>query len=171
MTKPAPILVSVLAGWLASLPGLLPAETLYATKSGVEVNQDPSPTSKILATLERDAPVQVMGNKDRYVQVKLANGAKGWVYQFKLAKSVAKAEGGAVNLAALAGGGNVHAREARSGGSIRGMQPVAVGYAQNRRIDENHLRSLEWMEWFHVSDKELMTFKKEGRIGEFLGSK
>ncbi|MBF0295458.1 MAG: SH3 domain-containing protein [Magnetococcales bacterium] len=171
MTQSTPILMFVLAGWLVSLPGHLLAETLYAAKSGVEVNQDPSPTSKILATLERDAPVQVLGNKDRYVQVKLANGTKGWVYQFKLAKNTAKPEGGAINLAALTGGGNIHAKEARSGGSIRGMQPVAVGYAKNRHIDENHIRSLEWMEWFQVSDKELMTFKKEGRIGEFLGSK
>ncbi|MBF0189753.1 MAG: hypothetical protein HQL99_01225 [Magnetococcales bacterium] len=159
----------LLGAWLALQPATLLAETLYTNKNDVEVTQDANPASKVVTTLGKGAMVQVVSKKDRFVQVKLTNGSKGWIYQFKLTKDAPKS-GGGVDLGALTGTGSVHAKEARSGGSIRGLQPASEGYARNRRIDASHVHSLERMERFQVSEGELTRFKQEGRIGEFQGA-
>lgn len=170
MKNPALMVLFFLGAWLALQTGSVWAETLYTNKNDVEVTKEAAPTSTVVTTLGKGTGVAVVSKKDRYVQVKLSNGTKGWIYQYKLTKDPPKTGGAGVDLSALTGSGSIHAKEARSGGSIRGMQPVSAGYARNKRIDQSYVKALEWMEKYQVSDNELQHFKKEGRIGEFLGA-
>ncbi|MEO5333090.1 MAG: SH3 domain-containing protein [Magnetococcus sp. YQC-5] len=145
-------------------PGTLLAETLMTNKNGVEVTQTADPTSKLLTTLDKGVSVQVKNKQDRFVQVQLANGTTGWIYQFKLTKDLPKMDAG-LTLAALTTSGSIQTKEARSGRSIRGLKKNADDQTRNQ-----HLKALEWMKQFQVSEQELMTFKRIGQIGEFLGT-
>ncbi len=160
----------LLGAWLGLQPiTVLHAETLYVNSDNVPVTQSDTPTAKVVTTLNKGSAVTLIKKKDRYRYVKLANGTKGWIYQYKLTNTLPASGQSGVNLGLLSGNSSIHAKEARSGGSIRGMQPVSKEYAQNKRIDGAHIRALEWMERFQVSDNELIRFKREGKIGEFLG--
>ncbi len=162
----------VLSVGLASifLPALSQAETMYAKRGGTKVTAEQSPTSKVIGTLDVGDPVQVMKKDGRKYQVKLANGQTGWVFQFKLTDSPpAEKSGGGSGLSALTGKSTIAAREARAGGSIRGLKETTANYAKSKHIDPAHQRAVDDMEARIVTKEELAAFQREGGVGEYSG--
>jgi hypothetical protein len=163
---------AVLGICLIFLPGNLLAETLYAKKSGVTMTRDASPKSKTVKKLKKGVAVTVLKKSKRYFQVRLKNRKTGWVYRFHLSKKAPKKRGSssAGLLSTLGGRSSVSVHESSSSSSIRGMQPATKAYAKNRRIKTNHVKALEWMKQFSVSDDALEKFQKNGFVGEFSGA-
>ena len=146
------------------------AATMYAKTGGVKVTVKPSPTSAVVGTLNQGDPVQVLKKEGRKLQVKLSNGKTGWVFQFKLADSKpAKSSGGRSALSGLTGKNTIAAREARSGGSIRGLKETTANYAKDKHIDPSYQRAVDDMEAFIVTTDELAAFQREGGVGEYSG--
>ena len=158
----------VLAYLLMPLP--VQAETMYAKRGGTKVTAEQSPRSKVVGTLNVGDPVQVLKKDGRKYQVKLPNGRSGWVFKFKLSDSEpAQKSGGGSGLSALTGKSTIAAREARSGGSIRGLKETTANYAKNKHIDPAHQRAVDTMEERKISAAELAAFQREGGVGEFSG--
>lgn len=169
MKKLMLIMVSVcgLAGFLAEFAW---AETMYAKSGGVKVTVEQSPTSKVVATLDLGDEVNVVEKAGRQYQVKLPNGKVGWVFKFKLTdEKPASSGGGGSGLSALTGKSTITAKEARAGGSIRGLKETTEQYAKRKQISQADRQSVEKMEQLNIPSDELTRFKREGGIGEFEG--
>ncbi|MEC4675083.1 MAG: SH3 domain-containing protein [Nitrospirota bacterium] len=151
-------------------PTLSFAETMYAKRGGTKVTAAPSPTSKVVGTLNVGDRVQVLKKDGRKYQVKLSNGRTGWVFKFKLtaSKPAGKSKGGS-GLSALTGRSTIAAREARAGGSIRGLKETTANYAKGKHIDPAHQRAVDDMEARVVTIAELAAFQREGGLGEYSG--
>lgn len=162
---------------LGSLVGLLVfvmavpalAETMYAKKNTVKVTVEKSPLSKVVATLNRGDSVHVLSKRGKHYKVKVRSGKVGWVFKFKLSTHKPATGGGRGSLSALTGESSVAAREARSGGSIRGLKETSKAYAEHKQIDPAHGESVDRMTGYTVSDEELMKFQQQGAVGEFAG--
>lgn len=164
-------LLLVVVGLIVPLvAGPVFAETMYAKKDRVKVTEEKSPTSKAVGTLHLGDRVQVVKKLKRQYQVKLGNGKTGWVFKFKLTskKPAGKSRGGS-GLSGLAGKRVVMAKEARAGGSIRGLKETTEQYAQRKQISPADKQSVTKMEQLVVSDDELSRFQQEGGVGEYAG--
>lgn len=158
--------VLVVFGW----GGVVHAETLYAKKPGVKVTADKSPMSKVVATLSMGDAVKVLKKDGRAYRVELVNKKTGWVFKFKLSAKKPSGGGSSGSLfAGLSGGSSISAREARSGGSIRGLKRTSDEYVKTKKIDPAHMKSVETMEQRIIPPKKLTRFKQRGKLGEFSG--
>ena len=150
--------------------GVVQAETLYAKKPAIKVTAEKSAMSTAVATLAMGDAVEVLEKSGRTYRVKLSNGKTGWVFKFTL--SADKPSGGGRKgglFAGLSGGSSISAREARSGGSIRGLKKTSEEYVKTKNIDPSHMQSVEKMEQRTIPPKRLRQFKQRGKLGEFSG--
>ena len=123
------------------------AETMYAKKDQVKVTVKKSPTSKVVSTLGLGEKVEVLKKEKRQYQVKLKNGKTGWVFKFKLSGTKPKStRRGSSALSGLTGKNVVVAKEARAGGSIRGLKESTEEYAQRKQISPAH-RQVQLIKW------------------------
>ena len=145
------------------------AETMYAKKDSVKVTVKKSPTSQVVSTLALGEEVEVLKKEKRQYYVKLENGKTGWVFKFKLSGTKPKSGRGSSALSGLTGKNVVVAKEARAGGSIRGLKESTEEYAKRKQISPAHQQAVDKMEQFQVSPNDLLQFQKEGGVGEFSG--
>lgn len=160
-------------GWLLCLlllsTGAGGAEVWYAKQDGVKITAEKSPLSKVVATLRLGDQVQVLEKSGRHYRIKTAGGKTGWVFKFKLSESKGSAKESGDLLAGLTGESRIAAREARAGGSIRGLKEIPERYATNKQIDPAHKDAVERMERRTIARDELLEFQRQGRVGEFGG--
>ena len=143
--------------------------TMYAKKNGVNVTTQKSPLSSVVATLNRGDAVQVIGESGRHAKVRVGSGKVGWVFKFKLSQKKIGGKSGRSALSILSGEEQIAAREARSGGSIRGLKEVSETYSKNKNISPAHKEAVDRMEALDISPKELLKFQQDGKVGEFAG--
>ncbi|RMH06867.1 MAG: hypothetical protein D6704_06200 [Nitrospirae bacterium] len=159
----------LVACWVLVSGSVGMAGTMYAKKDHVRVTVAKSPTSRVVATLKRGEPVAVIKKSGRHYQVKLKNGRTGWVFKFKLTDKKPTARRGRGGLSALTGKSMVMAKEARAGGSIRGLKETTQRYVHDKHLDPVYQKAVEAMEQRVISDEELARFQREGGVGEFSG--
>lgn len=159
------LLLAVFLAW----PGASWAETVYAKKDGIKVTQEKSPTSAVLATLRTGDAVEVIKKDGRQYQVKLSSGKVGWVFAFNVTDSKPAASSGGSGLSGLTGKNIVVAKEARAGGSIRGLKETTEQYAERKRISPAHRAAVDKMESRVIPQEELAKFQREGGVGEYSG--
>ena len=163
-------MLCLLGGILILFPGTGLADTMFAKKDRVKVTAEKSPTSKVVATLSLGDEVEVLKKSGRQYHVKLESGKTGWVFKFKLAKEKpTRKKGSGSSLFGLTGKGTIVAKEAKAGGSIRGLKETTEHYAKKKRISPAHQKSVDKMEQLVITEDELARFQKEGGIGEYVG--
>ena len=145
------------------------AETMYAKKNSVKVTAKKSPTSKVVSKLGLGEEVEVLKKEKRQYYVELENGKTGWVFKFKLSDTKPKSGRGSSALSGLTGKNVVVAKEARAGGSIRGLKESTEEYANRKQISPAHRQAVDKMEQFTLTEEELAAFQQEGQIGEYAG--
>jgi uncharacterized protein YgiM (DUF1202 family) len=160
------VILLTVAAWM--LPSTNWAATLYAKQDDVKVTAEKSPTSAVVATLSLGDAVTTLAEDGRLVNVKAANGKTGWVFKFRLAEEKPASSSG-FGLSGLTGKKTIAAREARAGGSIRGLKESTEQYAKDKQIKQEHRDAVDRMEAFSIAPEELMQFKKAGNLGEFSG--
>lgn len=160
------IAILTVATWI--LPSSNWAATLYAKQDDVKVTAEKSPTSTVVATLALGDAVTVLTDEGRLAKVKTGTGKTGWVFKFRLAEEK-PSSGGGLGLSGLTGKKTIAAREARAGGSIRGLKESTEQYAKTKNIKQEHRDAVDRMEAFSIAPDELMQFKKAGNLGEFSG--
>jgi uncharacterized protein YgiM (DUF1202 family) len=160
------IILLTMGTWM--LPASNWAATLYAKQNDVNVTADKSPTSTVVGTLKLGDAVTVLAEDGRLINVKLPNGKTGWVFKFRLTEDK-PSSGSGLGLSGLTGRQTMAAREARAGGSIRGLKESTEQYAKDKQIKQEHRDAVDRMEAFSIAPDELMQFKKAGNLGEFSG--
>ena len=150
------------------LPSSVFAATVYVKKNKTKITEAPSPRSKIIAVLNQGTSLQTIGRKGKFYQVKLRNGKKGWVFKFKVTTKKPAREGGDDDMfALLVGKRKIRANEGSTGGSIRGLSKISERDAKSRGIRPEHIQAVKNMENFKVTSKELESFQRNGRLGEY----
>ena len=160
------IVLLTVAAWM--LPSINWAATFYAKQDDVKVTAEKTPTSAVVATLALGDAVTVLAEDGRLANVKTATGKTGWVFKFRLTETK-PSSGGGLGLSGLTGKKTIAAREARAGGSIRGLKESTEQYAKDKQIKQEHRDAVDRMETFSIAPDELMQFKKAGNLGEFSG--
>ena len=160
------VVLLTVASWM--LPSTNWAATFYAKQDDVKVTAEKTPTSAVVATLALGDAVTVLAEDGRLANVKTATGKTGWVFKFRLTETK-PSSGGGLGLSVLTGKKTIAAREARAGGSIRGLKESTEQYAKDKQIKQEHRDAVDRMEAFSIAPDELMQFKKAGNLGEFSG--
>lgn len=154
---------------LLLVPGLVSAETMYVSKDEVKVTNDKSPMSAVVETLRLGDQVQVLEKSGRHYKIQARSGKTGWVFKFKLSDQKVGGGGGGDLLSGLTGETRIAAREASTGGSIRGLKETSEQYAETKDIDPASRDAVQRMENRTISREDLLKFQREGSVGEFLG--
>jgi hypothetical protein len=151
------------------VPGLLSAQTMYVSKDEVKVTEDKSPMSRAVDTLRLGDQVRVLEKSDRHYKIRTPSGKTGWVFKFKLSDQAVGGGGGGNLLSGLTGESRIAAREASTGGSIRGLKETSERYAKTKRSDPASRDAVQRMEDRAISRDDLLQFQREGSVGEFSG--
>lgn len=150
-------------------PGVASAQTMYAKQDRVKVTEDKSPMSRVVETLRLGDRVRVLEKSGRHYKVRGPSGKSGWVFKFRLSDTEIRSGGGGDALSALTGESRIAAREARTGGSIRGLKEVSERYAERKHLDPASRHAVQRMEDRTISRERLLEFQREGSVGEFAG--
>lgn len=154
---------------LLLVPVLLSAQTMYVSKDEVKVTEEKSPMSPVVDTLRLGDQVRVLEKIDRHYKIRTQSGKTGWVFKFKLTDQKVGGGGGGDMLSGLTGETRIAAREARTGGSIRGLKETSERYAATKQIEPASRNAVQKMEDRAISREELLKFQREGSVGEFSG--
>lgn len=167
--KPTGLTIVFLSFCLLVFGGVALAGTMYSKKDGVKVTVGKSPLSAVVEKLGHGDAVKVLGISGRHAKVQLSSGKVGWVFKFKLSEKKVDKRRGRSALSILSGEERIAAREARSGGSIRGLKEVSETYAKGHNIAPAHKEAVDRMEQLRIPAEELIRFQQEGQVGEFSG--
>jgi len=144
-------------------------ELRWVTSEGTTLKQDASVSSSDLAPLPVGTELKVIESGGRWLKVS-TRGKTGWVYvgrisDTKPAGEVSGSEGG------LFGGSmqqsKIETAKADSARSIRGLSPEADQYARQRGTPASYKKALDQILARKVTTKELKSFLREGKIGEY----
>jgi hypothetical protein len=105
----------------------------------------------------------------RWLKVQSPDGKEGWVYAGRVSDTqpVAEVGGGEGLFGDSLQKSQINTAKADSARSIRGLSPEVAQYAKQRGTPESLKKELDKILKRKVSDKEVRTFLKEGKIGEY----
>jgi len=142
---------------------LFAQDTLYVRARSAKLRAEKSASSKA-HVVPKGTALRVLKKEGRYYQVQTADGLAGWVNRVYVTSKPPKKKGG---LSRLGGSSSIGVQEASVHASIRGLQPVAEKYAKNKRISDQCVRDADKMQKMRVTEAELQSFMREGRLGEY----
>jgi hypothetical protein len=147
----------------------LSAENRWVVSEGTTLKKEQSVTAPDLAGLPVGAELTLIEEAGRWLMVRTADGKEGWVYAGRVSDTAPVAEVGEGD--GLLGGSmqksQIDTAKADSARSIRGLSPETTQYAKQRGTPEVLKKELDRILARKVSDKEVKTFLKEGKIGEY----
>ena len=124
---------------LLALPVLAESMAALVHKPSVEVRSAPDFKATSVATLQKDAPLEVAGQQGRWFKVHLADGTEGFVRVTDVRMTYAGKESGDANVRALFTGRAGKGRVTETAG-VRGLDESSL---QSAAFDEAQLAALE----------------------------
>lgn len=145
-------------------------EKRWVSSEGTALKAEASATSETVVDVLVGTEVTVVESGGRWLKVKTAAGKEGWVYAGRVSETppaaeVAGGDGGLFGDTMKSS--QINTAKADSARSIRGLSPGAAQYAKDRGTPEEYKNALDKVLARKVSAKELKTFLKEGKIGEY----
>ena len=145
-------------------------EKRWVSSEGTTLKAEASASSENVAEVKVGTEVSVVESGGRWLKVRTTAGKEGWLYAGRVSETppaaeVAEDDGGL--FGATMQKSQITTAKADSARSIRGLSPEAAKYAKDRGTPEMYKKSLDVVLARKVSPKELNTFLKEGKIGEF----
>jgi uncharacterized protein YgiM (DUF1202 family) len=164
------MIVTTLALLLAlTVTTALAEEKRWVSSDGTTLKQEASISSADLVPLPVGTELTLVESGGRWLKVKAANGKEGWVYAGRVSDAPPAAEVG--GDAGLFGGtmqqSQIQTAKADSARSIRGLSPEVAQYAKQRGTPEAFRKELDKVLARKVSPRELRTFLRDGKIGEY----
>lgn len=145
-------------------------EKRWVSSEGTSLKAEASATSDNIADLLVGSEVSVIESGGRWLNVRTTAGKEGWLYAGRVsdtapAGEVAGGDGGLFGESMKSS--QINTAKADSARSIRGLSPGAAQYAKDRGTPEQYKRALDIVLARKVNARELRTFLKEGKIGEY----
>ena len=162
---------ATLALMLALAGGVAMAEEKrWVTSEGTTMKQEATMSSPDVAPLAVGTELSVIESGGRWIKVRTGDGKEGFVYAGRISDTQPAAEvtGGEGGLfGASMQQSQIQSAKADSARSIRGLSPETAQYARQRGTPEVYKKALDKILARKVSDKELKSFLREGKIGEY----
>ncbi len=156
----------VIAIYLACLPSLALAETLYVQAKTAQLRSGKTSLDTVVANLKYGDELEVLKRDGSWVEVRTTSGARGWIFANKLTAS--KPSGGSDTLAQL--GRSMRRGEAAgttASAGARGLDKTSEGYANRAGISQQDRDAVDRMTAYQLTDQEVEEFLKEGGLGEY----
>jgi uncharacterized protein YgiM (DUF1202 family) len=156
--------VAVVALWC----GLSHAqEKVWVTSAGAKVMSEAAATAKAVETVPVGTELTVLSTKDKWFQVSLPSGEKGWIFRGKVSTSPPEAEREGGGLLGALGKSSIEGGSADTSRSMRGLSPAAEQYAQNAKTPAEYKKAVDGVLALQVKEAEVDAFLREGKIGEY----
>lgn len=149
---------------------VMAAEKRWVSSEGTTLKAEASASSENVADVKIGAEVTVVESGGRWLKVRTAAGKEGWVYAGRVSETPPAAEvsdDGSGLFGATVQKSQITTAKADSARSIRGLSPETTKYAKDRGTPEMYKKSLDVVLARKVSGKQLKSFLKEGKIGEY----
>lgn len=159
--------VALLLLALAAAPAL-GAEKRWVVSEGTALKAEQSVSAASVAELPVGTELTLVEGAGRWLKVQSPDGKEGWVYAGRVSDTQPVAEVGGEGLFGDSlQKSQINTAKADSARSIRGLSPEVAQYAKQRGTPESLKKELDKILKRKVSDKEVKTFLKEGKIGEY----
>jgi uncharacterized protein YgiM (DUF1202 family) len=142
------------------------ADTMYVSARSAQVRAGKTSLDQVVALVKLGEPVEVLKRDGRWLHVRTAQGAAGWLFDNSL--SASKPAGGESDLAAL--GRNFRGSDATNvsaSAGARGLDKATEGYANRSGITPQQRAAVDRMTAYKIADDEVQAFLKAGRLGEY----
>ena len=152
-----------------SIPAALAQDILWVTSEESKLKSSNKASSRTIEIVPIGTEVTVLTTKRRWHKIRIPSGQEGWMYRGRLSETPPQKEAGdeTGNLFASLGGSRIQADEADTGRSIRGLSRETEQYARLRGTPASYERALDRVLAMSITEKELDTFLKQGKIGEY----
>lgn len=147
-------------------------EKLWVTASGAKLKAENSASAQTVAELALGTELSVISSDGRWYEVSSKSDQKGWIYRGKVSSSPPESTGESKDstaglFSALGGESEISADSADTSRSIRGLSPEATEYANKTGTPKQHRKALDKALKIRVNNKQIETFLKNGKIGEY----
>ena len=148
-------------------------ETIWVSSKGAKLKADKSASSKTIAELPVGTELSVQTKDDRWYQVIISSGEKGWIYRGKVSgvrpeSSQNKSESGSIgNLFGKLSGSSIQADASDTSRSIRGLSEEAKAYAKKTGASKSYQKALDDVLSLQIRSNEIEDFLNRGQIGEY----
>lgn len=160
--------------WVLLLTALLAgaafaAEKRWVVSEGTALKAEQSISAASIAELPVGTELAVVEGGGRWLKVQAPDGKEGWVYAGRVsdAAPVAEVAGGDGLFGDPLQKSKISTAKADSARSVRGLSPATAQYAKQAGTPEGLKKELEKIVSRKVTEKEIKTFMKEGKIGEY----
>ncbi len=141
-------------------------ETLYVTAKSAQLRAGKTSLDPVVAGLKLGESLEVVKRDERWLQVRTAKGVQGWIYANHVSES--KPARGDSELAALGKGfRRTEASGVTASAGARGLDKASENYANRVGITQQHRDAVDRMTADKISDEDIQTFLKAGRLGEY----
>lgn len=147
------------------------AETLYVKSDETKVTAEASGTSQVVFVSKAGDALEEIEKQGRFYHVRNGEGKEGWVFAFRVVPASQRKKDDSKSgdlFAALGSDRSVKENEAASQASIRGLNKVAEDHAVRQGTSREFIDAVKRMETFHVTQWELESFMREGKLGEYV---
>ncbi len=145
---------------------------MYTKSAGTKVMSEKKGSSKLVKLLAAGVEVDKLDDSGRWSRVRLDSGEVGWVFKFKLSSEKPEDIGDDGDLfgglIGAMGGDEIVAKEASTGGNIRGLKEVARSNAKAHRVKKEYIEQFAAMQRFRLKKTDLTNFLKDGKLGEYM---
>lgn len=144
-------------------------ETLWVTSEKAQLKTDAKASSKTIMIVPIGIEVTVLDSKKRWHRIQIPSGKKGWMYRGRLSDTAPEKapESESDDLFGALASSDIKADEASTDRSMRGLSEETEEYAKNKNTPEAYKKALDQVLAFKVTEKELQSFLKKGKIGEY----
>jgi hypothetical protein len=162
-------MVTVFALLLISVSAVA-EERRWISSEATTLKSEASSSSDSVVDVSVGTEVSVVESGGRWLKVRTLSGAEGWVYAGRVSETaptseVTGSDGGLFGNSMKSS--QINTAKTDSARSIRGLSPGTAQYAKDRGTPEQYKKSLDIVLARKVSPKEIKSFLKDGKIGEY----
>lgn len=149
--------------------GTVSAETVYVRADFGDIRSGKTSLSKVLTRVDYGEALEVMGKDGRWYKVRTSKGVEGWIFSNKISTDEPpKSQGRVAALSGFGSFGRTKASEVTATAGARGLDKVSESYAdRTSTITPKDREAVNKMAAYHITEDELMSFLKDGRLGEY----
>jgi len=141
---------------------------MFAKTDNVKVFASNNAGSKVIKILKKNDSVNAGKKIGRFVYAETFDKKFGWIFEFSLtATAPAKKKTSDKFLDDLTTD-NYASRDSSTKANVRGLTEISKQYAATNKISKKTVETAEKMEKHKITDSELDSFLKQGKLGEYI---
>lgn len=151
---------------ISYLSDIAAAETVYVQAKAAKLRSGKTSLDPVVADVKFGEPLEVLGKEGGWLQVRTAEGVRGWIFNNKT--STSKPAASDESLAAMGKGlRQGQASDVTATAGARGLDKVSETYAKRTGITQRDRDAVDRMTAYRITDQQVEDFLKNGELGEY----